>query len=277
MGARAFAARGPSILRSHIVVRYKAHQDRPMDLSLEPMSTIAAAFVVAGLVKGIIGMGLPSVAIALLALVMTPAQAAAIIIVPSFVTNLWQALTGPHLLRLIRRFWSLLVGSAIGVWLGGGILTSANSRYASLGLGLALVVYAAIGLSGFRFTVSRRMEPLWSPLVGLTTGWIAGGTGVFVIPAGPYFEAVGLDKDELVQMLGVSFMVSTIALGLVLWRADVLTMGNAAASAFAVLPALAGVLIGQRVRSRIGTETFRRYFFIGLLCLGLQQAIRTML
>jgi uncharacterized protein len=237
---------------------------------------VTVTFLLAGTVKGVIGLGLPSIAIGLLAVAMTPAQAAALMIVPSLVTNIWQMLAGPHLMALLRRLWALLVGSAVGIWIGGGVLTSVNSRMAAFGLGVALVVYAAVGLSAVRFSVPRRHEFWLSPLMGLSTGLIAGGTGVFVIPAGPYFQAIGLNKDELVQMLGLSFTVSTAALALILWRDDVLHMGNMVASMAAVVPALLGMAIGQRLRQRASPEMFRRCFFIGLLLLGMQQAIRNL-
>ena len=168
-----------------------------MEVSLEIVVTMSiATFLLAGLVKGVIGLGLPSIVIGLLALIMTPAQAAAIMIIPTFVTNVWQMLVGPHLVALVRRFWLLQVGSVIGIWLGGGILTSPNSRIAASGLGIALVIYAVIGLSTVRFSVPRRHEPWLSPLMGLTTGFIAGGTGVFVIPAGPYYQASGSTRTS---------------------------------------------------------------------------------
>ena len=242
--------------------------------SVEIVMLTIFTFLLAGLVKGVIGLGLPSIAIALLALLMPPAQAAAIMIFPSLVTNVWQMFTGPYLVALMRRLWTLVAASAVGIWLGGGILTSANSRIAALGLGVALVVYAAIGLSAVKFTVPRRHEWWLNPIVGFATGLIAGGTGVFVIPAGPYFQAIGLRKDELVQMLGFSFTVSTIVLALVLWRDGAMQLGNATGSMLAVLPALAGLVIGQRIRGLASEETFRRWFFIALLVLGAQQAIR---
>jgi uncharacterized membrane protein YfcA len=249
-----------------------------MDVAFEILAAITvASFLIAGTVKGVIGLGLPSIVIALLALVMTPAEAAAIMIFPTLVTNVWQMLVGPYLAALWRRLWPLLASSVVGIWLGGGVLTSPNSRTAAFGLGIALVIYAGIGVFNLRFTVPRRHEPWLSPLIGLATGFIAGCTGVFVIPAGPYYQAIGLSKDELVQMLGLSFTVSVIALALILWRDGVMQLGNAAGSALAVLPALAGMAIGQVVRTRISEETFRRYFFVGLLLLGAQQAIRNAL
>ncbi len=240
------------------------------------VATTVVTFLLAGIVKGAIGLGLPSIAIGLLALVMTPAQAAAIMIFPTLVTNVWQMLAGPHLVTLLRRLWLLLAGSVVGIWLGGDVLTSANSRIAAAGLGVALVVYAAVGLFNLRFTVSRAREPWLSPAIGLATGFIAGCTGVFVIPAGPYYQAIGLKKDELVQMLGLSFTVSVVALALVLWRDGVMRPGNATGSALAVLPALAGMGIGQLIRRRASEEVFRRCFFVGLLLLGAQQAIRNL-
>ncbi len=231
-------------------------------------------FLLAGAVKGTIGLGLPSIAIGLLALAMTPAQAAAIMIFPSLVTNVWQMFAGPYLAVMLKRMWPLVLASAVGIWLGGGVLTSSNSRLAALGLGIALVIYAAIGLTGVRFTVQRRHEWWLSPIVGVLTGLVAGGTGVFVIPAGPYFQAIGLTKDELVQVLGLSFTVSTVVLAVVLWRDGAMHIGNAFGSMLAVIPALLGMVIGQRIRSLASEETFRRWFFIALLLLGAQQVVR---
>jgi uncharacterized membrane protein YfcA len=170
--------------------------------------------------------------------------------------------------------WSLVVSSVVGTWLGGGILTSENSKIAALGLGVALMAYAAVGLFKVQFSVSRRHEFWLSPLIGLSTGFIAGGTGVFAIPAGPYYQAIGLHKDELVQMLGLSFTVGAAALALILWRDGVMQLNNSTGSALAVLPALVGMAVGQRIRSVATPEVFRRFFFTGLLLLGLQQAIR---
>ena len=86
-------------------------KDTAVDL-LPILSVTAGAFLAAGFVKGVIGLGLPTVAIGLLGLLMTPAQAAAILVVPSLVTNIWQFAVGGHLLALVRRMWPMLMASA---------------------------------------------------------------------------------------------------------------------------------------------------------------------
>src|ERR1700688_2476546 len=119
---------------------------------------IAAAFLLAGFIKGAIGMGLPTVSMGLLAVTMQPSRALAIVIVPAIITNIWQTFVGPYLRDIIRRLWPLMVGTAVGIWLNRGMLTGPYASYAAVVLGLLLVIYAIIGLNKFSFKVARRDE-----------------------------------------------------------------------------------------------------------------------
>jgi hypothetical protein len=114
-------------------------------------------------------------------------------------------------------------------------------------------------------------------VVGLTTGLVTGGTGVLVIPAVPYLQALGLEKDELVQALGLSFTVSTLALAAGLALRGAFHLDDLASSALAILPALAGMWAGQIIRGRVSAATFRRWFLIGLLLLGAEMLSRPLL
>jgi uncharacterized protein len=230
---------------------------------------ITMVFIAAGFVKGVVGMGLPTVAMGLLGLVMAPAAAAAVLIVPSLVTNVWQLLVGPGFWVLARRLAGMMLALCVGTVLGIGVLTGASSGLAGAALGAILAAYGVVGLLAPRFAVPSRAEAWLSPLVGLTTGLITGATGVFVIPAVPYLGALGLAKEELIQALGLSFTVSTIALAFALWLSGNYRIDAAGSSLLAVLPALLGMFIGQRVRSRLDAQAFRRWFFGGLVLLGL--------
>ena len=96
--------------------------------SLPILSATAGAFLLAGFVKGVIGLGLPTVAIGLLGLLMTPAQAAAILVVPSLVTNIWQFVVGGELLALVRRMWPMLAGICIGTFIGAACAAERQQR-----------------------------------------------------------------------------------------------------------------------------------------------------
>jgi uncharacterized protein len=238
---------------------------------------VVVAYLLAGSVKGVIGMGLPTVAIAILASVISPAKAAAILIAPSLFTNVWQMFAGPYLLAAVKRLGPMLIGLCIGAFAGSGILTGANSKQAALGLGLALIAYAAIGLSRIEFSIPRSAEIWVGPLVGFATGVVMAATGVFVLPALPYMQAIGLEKDELVQALGLHFTVSTLALAGVLWSGNAFTPEIVALSLIAIVPAVIGMVIGQKVRHAISVNTFRVCLFVLLLILGLQLVARNLL
>ena len=231
-------------------------------------------FLLAGLVKGVIGMGLPTVAMGLLALDLPPAEAAAILVVPSLVTNVWQLVAGPSFSALAHRLWPMMLGVIAGTIAGVGVLAGDTSGLAEACLGAALALYGAVGLSGIKLAVTQTRETWMAPLIGATTGLVTGATGVFVIPAVPYLQAIGLDRDDLIQALGLSFTVSTVALALGLLRVEAWQTQSVGLSALALIPALGGMQLGQMLRRRITPSTFRTVFFVGLVLLGLYLALR---
>ena len=237
-----------------------------METSL--LLAVGASFILAGFVKGVVGLGLPTVAMGLLSLVMPPVEAAALLIVPSMVTNVWQLATGPGLGTLLRRLWPLLACTMAGTLLGGALLPQDSGAWAVVALGVALMAYALAGLCSLRLAVAARHERRLAPLIGALTGLVTGATGVFVIPAVPYLQGLGLQRDALVQALGLAFTASTVA-----WRPGWRCRAISTWSDVPVpVPAL-DVLVAGSVPAVIA-ELFRKCFFIGLFALGLHSAVR---
>ncbi|MGW9064487.1 sulfite exporter TauE/SafE family protein [Achromobacter animicus] len=241
------------------------------------LAAVVTVFVLAGVVKGVVGLGLPTISMALLALVMAPAQAAALLIVPSLITNLWQALPWVTLRAVLRRIAGMQAGVCAGTVAGALWLGPPSGDWAGIFLGLALVAYAAWGLFGSPPTVQPRHEQWMGIAAGAVTGVITAATGVFVIPAVPYLQALKLDKDALIQAMGISFTVSTVALAAGLWLNGGYTAGAASASLLMLLPALAGMALGQRLRGRLSARTFKLCFMVSLALLGAYQAGRGLL
>lgn len=240
---------------------------------LGALAGLTLIFVAAGMVKGAIGLGLPTVAMAFLTLTMPPADAATILVLPSFVTNVWQ-LAGPQLARLLRRLWPMQLASGLATVAAAHWLGAVSSAGAVAGLGAALMLYAVTGLAPVRLELPTRLEPWLGPVVGAATGAVTAMTGVFVIPAVPYLQALRLSPDDLVQALGISFTVSTIALALSLVGEGQFGWPNAGASALALAAAFAGMMLGAALRARMAPTAFRRWFFIGLLLLGAHLLLR---
>ncbi|MDO9357493.1 MAG: sulfite exporter TauE/SafE family protein [Polaromonas sp.] len=229
---------------------------------------VSFVFLAAGGVKGVLGMGLPTIAMGLLGLMMPVAEGAALLVLPSLVTNLWQMARGPHLRALAKRLWPMMAGVCLGVGLGRGWIATPGG-HAMLWLGLSLVAYALAGLAGLKLPPPKpRHETTASGIVGTLTGLLTAATGVFVLPAVPYLQALGLKKDEMAQALGLSFTVSTLALAVTLAGSRHLNADSATQSLLMLAPAMLGMWLGQRLRDELSQEGFRAFFMWGLLLLG---------
>lgn len=236
----------------------------------------AAVFLLAGTIKGVIGLGLPTVAMALLALWMPPAQAAALLIVPSLATNLWQ--TGPRATfkPVLRRIGGMQAGIVAGT-LGGALwLGVPGGAWASVALGVALVAYALWGLTGRQLHVPPGRERWLGPAVGAATGLVTAVTGVFAIPAVPYMQALGFQRDALIQAMGISFTTSTVVLAIGLAGNGGYPVSALGGSIAMLLPAIGGMALGTWLRKRLPVAVFRRCFLAGLALLGLYMVGRAL-
>ena len=235
---------------------------------------IGGIFFLGGFVKGVIGLGLPTIVMGLLSIAMPVAQAAATIVVPAVATNIWQILAGPALLALAKRFALMMLGVVVGTFATIGFLTQ-SSAAATVALGGVIAAYGLLGFVPSRLEIGPRTERWLSPVVGLVNGAISGASGVFVIPSVPYLNSLRLGKEELIQAIGIHAFVCPLALGCALALRGRFEAGLAASSLMALLPALAGMYAGQRVRGRLKPEIFRRCFFMGLIALGGYMVLRS--
>lgn len=238
---------------------------------------LVATFLAAGVVKGITGMGLPTVAMGLLGMAMPPASAAALLVLPSLVTNVWQLFSGPSVTQLLRRLWPMMLCICLGTIAGATLLVRVDPLWSGFGLGIALIVYAGYTLIAPAFAVPAFLEWWLSPVIGVITGLVTGATGVFVMPAVPYLASLNMNREEFVQALGLSFTISTVALALGLFAYDAFQAPQLGMSAMAIIPALIGMWAGQYVRRRISPKRFRLCFLLFLILLGLELASRPLL
>jgi uncharacterized membrane protein YfcA len=211
----------------------------------------------------------------LLSIVMLPAQAAPLMIIPALATNIWQMAAGPALLALLRRYATMIIAIFVGTFSTIGLMTK-TAAFAGVALGAVLAAYGAYGLWGRRFQVERGTERWLGPLIGFVSGLISGATGVFVIPNVPYLTSLKMDSEELVQSIGIIAFVCPLAIGLALAVHGQYRAEAAGTSFVALFPALAGMWLGIRVRRRMRAEVFMKWFFAALIALGAYMAARSL-
>lgn len=240
-----------------------------MDWSPEIIALIAVTFVAAGFVKGTIGLGLPTVTLAVLTLPLGLKTTLGILVLPLLITNIWQGLTGPYLKQIITRFWPFLLSAIVSVWFGVKVLNTTRPDYLVALLGIILILNSLISFTKYRTPApAPEREKIWSVLCSGLGGLMFGMTGNFIVPGILFLQALGLKRDMMVQTLGVTFVTISTTLAVSLTSRSMMTGDMTLVSAAALAPAFLGLWLGTRYRNAISEEQFRKLFFAGLLVIG---------
>jgi uncharacterized membrane protein YfcA len=214
------------------------------------------AFVLGGFVKGVVGLGLPTISLAILTATVGLKEAMVLMLFPSFVTNVWQAVIGGQLIAILRRLWSFLAVGSICIWIATGWLAKAVSLFAGT------------------LPPPGKAEPWLTPIVGAVAGIITGLTGSFTVPGIMYLQALGLAKDIFIQAMGVVFTMSTLTLGISLAANGLMPKELGMLSIAGLIPAALGMVFGQRIRDKLSEQQFKKVFFASLMVVGAYIAVR---
>lgn len=233
------------------------------------LMTVTAAFLAGGVVKGVLGLGLPLTSVAVMSSVLDLRIAVPLLVIPITVTNFFQALRGDHMKAILRRYWPMLAASALGVWVGTYTFYRVDTSFLLVALGLVVFIYSAINLFAIRICLSEATIPFWSPVIGAFSGILSGTTGSLGVPIAIYLQALGLSKDVFVQALGIQFLFTGSMWMVALIEQGGLNLTNLPVSAMALIPAAAGMAAGAWLRQRIPEEKFRTALFVLLLLVGL--------
>ena len=241
-----------------------------MDFGVVTYAVIGGSFLFAGFVKGVVGLGLPTISLALLTALLDLPTAMALLVVPAFCTNIWQGFIGGHLVLLSRRLWPLLLAVIPFVWAGAALSDLFETAILTRILGGMLVTYTVLSF----WYVPYRSIPLPSqawlgPLCGAINGLLTGLTGSLFLPGVMYLQYISLSRDQFVQAMGLLFALSTLALGISLQETGRIDAELWKISGSALLPALFGMHCGKICRGYFSDGLFRRVYLSGLALLGL--------
>lgn len=231
-----------------------------------------AVMLLAGFTKGAVGFALPMVAISGIGSLMPPTVAIAALIVPSLVTNLWQA-GRDGVGEALRSFWRFRVLNAVlfvVIALSAQLVAVLPDAWLFLILGTAVTGFASLQLAGWRLPSPpphqvRRVELG----VGCVAGFFGGLAGVWGPPILFYLLAQGLQKIEQVRVQGIAFLIGSIVLATAHLRSGVLSAETVPLSVAMVLPAVLGMGLGLWLQDRLDEARFRRLTLAVLVLAGL--------
>ncbi|MCB1479404.1 MAG: sulfite exporter TauE/SafE family protein [Tepidamorphaceae bacterium] len=246
-----------------------------LDFPPHILALVAGTFLIAGFVKGVVGMGFPTISVGVMTAAIGLQPALTLAVIPAIATNVWQALSGGHLGELLRRFWLFFLSAVAFTWVGVAIVVQFAHPLLPLVLAVSLILHSGLSLAKIKPTIPAAGETWLSPALGAITGVLMGLTGSGTVPSVYYFDALGLDRYRLVQTLGILFLTLTIALGVSLAGQKAYDMHMLTLSIAGLVPTTIGLYAGQHLRHRMSETAFRRTLYVALMVLGVVIIFRT--
>ena len=215
-------------------------------------------------------MGLPTISLVLLTLILDIETAITMIVIPSFITNLWQAINGKHLRDLIKEFWFYLILSSLSVYLGTFLFFNISNNISTSILALIIILYSTLVLLGKTFSIKHENLLFIKPFVFSSNGILAGFTGSLIVPGVFFFQSLNYRKEKLLQALGIHFTILSLFLGFSknYYRTSFdfeIVLLSLSSTVFAFI----GMFLGGKILKTINETLFRKIFLYSLLIIGI--------
>lgn len=229
----------------------------------------ALTFLLAGLIKGAIGIGMPTAAISMLSQVIEPKTAIALVVIPTFVSNAWQMFRMGEIGRAFRDYWIFAIVLMSVLLATTSVTASISQETLMLIIGTVVVGFALTSLFFSPPHLPEKFDKPAQAILGAIGGVLGGLTAVWAAPIVIYLVSRRTEKDEFIRATGLLITFGSVPLVIGFWSNGLFTPQVASISAFLVLPALIGFALGEAVRQKMPVASFSNTVQIVFLLMGL--------
>ena len=225
-------------------------------------------FFISGIVKGFLGIGLPAAAMALLTLVIPPAHAISLLVIPILFTNLTQFSRAKHRMEAVKTYWLFAIAIIISIFLTSLFLSKYPTGLLTISIGFAMIIVSLNGLIGV--TVKMSDSRIWQLGFGVLSGVLGGLSSIWSPTVAIYLIARRVDKDRFISATGFLFLAGAVPLIFGLIFGGVLTKEAAMQSIFGLVFVLAGFRVGEILRNKTTQSWFEKAVLIAFLFMGVR-------
>lgn len=247
-------------------------------LPTDIVTLLTLSIFAGGLAKGISGVALPIVTLSIALNFVEPRIGLTMLCFPIVVTNIWQMFGAGNILKPVKRFWLMGGIFLVCLYIGSRLITVVETW----------VLFAAIGVTALVFSISQfykpdakplgpRAEKILGPLAGAIAGLMGGLTTVWGPPIMMFLFMLRMDKDMWVASITGLYLLGAVPLVVFYFNNGMLAGDRLWLSVAACVPAMAGILIGERIRRFINEALFRKILLITIFVVGLNMIRRAVL
>ncbi|MGE4480733.1 TSUP family transporter [Acidocella sp.] len=244
-------------------------------LSIHGWLLVACALFLGGLVKGVVSIGVPLVAVPLLTGLLSVKQAVLLLSMPIILGNIPQALEGGKFCATLKSIGYLVVGAVIGIALGVKVLFAIPAHLAVGLAGIILLAAALTLLAAPKFSLPKKTAAPVGLLAGLVSGFME---GVSAIP-GPllatYLIATGATGKRFTKEIALVLVISVAVLIFVFGQSRHASGADLLMSAIAAIPVVGGILAGRPLRDALPPKLFRAVVLVFIIAAAAQMVMRS--
>ncbi len=237
------------------------------------------ALALGGFGKGVVGFALPMIALSTMGSFLPGEVAIALLIVPTFVSNMVQALRNGigEALGSLQKFWRLNIVLVPTMALCAQLVVILSDRTLYLILGISISGFAISQLAGWSPRIAPRRKNLAEVLTAIGAGFFGGIAGIWGPPLVLYLLATGIKKVEMVRAQSVTFVIGSVILVIAHLRSGVLNPMTTPVSIWLIVPTMAAMAIGFRVQDKLDQRLFRTVTLVVLTLAGLNLLRRALM
>lgn len=238
-------------------------------LSFEFIILASAVFLLAGSIKGTVGIGLPTAAIGILTQFTDARLAISLVVFPMLVSNAWQVYREGKIMQTLRNYWRFALALMLLIAAMSFVTARIDERMLVLILGIVILLFSLANLIRMPPRLPQRFDALAQWFAGTLAGVLGGITAIWAPPTIIYLMAKRVDKNEFVRASGLLIFLGSIPLCIGFWHAGLLGGDTALLSLAMIVPTLAGFSLGELIRRRLRAERFRKLVLLIFLVIGL--------
>lgn len=246
-------------------------------MSSEFLIWAAWVFLFAGTVKGVLGIGLPTISISMLAQFADPRVAIAMLLLPALVTNVWQIYRGGQILRSVRMLWPFVTTMAVVMFFSSLFAARAPTQLLVAGIGIMVVLWTLTSLIRTPPQVPAHLLRPVQIFGGFMAGLFGGLTAIWSPPMVMYLLSIRCDKEDFVRFTGFIIICGTVPLTLGYIANGLLDKTHALASASMIIPTFLGFTIGEFLRKFLGGKQFHTVVLVVFCLMGVNLIRRAIL
>ncbi|KAA0233072.1 MAG: hypothetical protein JJLCMIEE_02897 [Acidimicrobiales bacterium] len=226
---------------------------------------VALAVAAGSLIKSVTGLGLPLIAVPVLAIPLGVETAVVVMALPSVLSNAWLVTDSWSARGDSRHVGVMLVLGALAVPLGALVLEELNETSLALVLASLVTLYVVVLLVHPDFRLSERVTKPTAPLVAVVSGALHGATGISGPLIGTYFHAFRLPRDAYLFSTTTLFALFSLVQAISIAVLGLYTWSTLVASALALVPVVVVFPIGIRLSRRMASRTFETVVLVVLV------------